>query len=157
MNAMQVTAIKSAILTPASQPVVTAAAYSAGHAVGTGVMSFANMSRDGLNSGLITSVRLAFKSIQTTQFDVIFFSANPSGSTLTDRNAANIVAADLSLIIGIAALTAYAGFSATSVAEAKGLNIPFNVDTVYAAIVARSTPTFGSTSDVIASISVQKD
>jgi len=81
----------------------------------------------------------------------VFFDSNPSATTVTDNVALTIADADLTKIIGVIALTTHKTFVNNSVSVAQDQSIPFNLgnaSTLYAILVARSTPTFVATTDV---------
>lgn len=136
---------------------VQAAAYSAGNAVG-GLITFAGAARvSGAagapgTSGLVQSASIYSKALQTTQFDLILFSSNPTGSTVTDKTAIDVVAADFDKILGVAHITDWTALGATrSMAQAQNLAMPYalvSATSIYGALVCRGGPTFASTSDI---------
>lgn len=141
-------------------PVVQAAAYAAGACVG-GKLTLANAARGfdfqgttiGIG-GMIQGVVLGDKSGHTTvDFDVIFFDADPAGSTLTDKVVIAVAAADLGKIIGVAHITDWTLGAAATMSIGQDLTfrtIPFVCAdaALYAAIVARGAITFLSVDDV---------
>jgi hypothetical protein len=141
-------------------PTVSTSAYTSGDNVG-GKVTLSDVCRGQMGSGLIQSVVITSKSIQTATFDVVFFNADPSGSTFTDNVAQAIVDADLSKIIGVAQCTTVVALAAESIHQATGLALPFALSggatTLYAAIIVRGTPTLGSTSDIWISVRVLQD
>lgn len=136
-------------------PTVSASpAYTAGDCVG-GLMTLSNAVRSGPLSGVLAAIEVMCKSAQTFAFDVIFFDANPSGSTLNDNAAIAIAAADFDKIVGVAQITgtapnAWVNVGTPSFAVAANVNLPLKLasTTLYAVLVARGTPTLGSTSDI---------
>ena len=77
----------------AATPAVTAgSAYTAGNIVG-GLLRFANCFRAAQPTGLLQSVQIVSKSVQTTGFKLYLFSQQPTHTTWTDRSAPNINAA----------------------------------------------------------------
>jgi len=142
-------------------PTVSASpAYSTGDNVG-GKITLTDVCRTAQGSGLVQSVVITSKSLQTASFDVIFFNSDPSGSTFTDNAAQAIVDADLSKIIGVAQCSTVVALAAESIHQATGLALPFALSggatTIYAAIVVRGTPTLGSTSDIWLSVRILQD
>jgi hypothetical protein len=141
-------------------PTVSTGAYTSGDNVG-GKVTLASACRDTTGSGIIQSVVITSKSIQTATFDVVFFSADPSGSTFTDNVAQAVVDADLSKVIGVAQCTTVVALAAESIHQATAIGLPFALSggatTLYAAIVVRGTPTLGSTSDIWLSVRVLQD
>jgi hypothetical protein len=150
-------ALASKSLTAA--PTVSTTPYSTGDNVG-GKVTLTSVCRGATGSGIIQSVVITSKSIQTATFDVVFFTADPSGSTFTDNVAQAIVDADLSKIVGVAQCTTVVALAAESIHQATGLALPFALSggatTLYAAIIVRGTPTLGSTSDIWLSVGIQQ-
>jgi hypothetical protein len=151
-------ALASKVLT--ATPTVSTGAYSTGDNVG-GKITLSDVCRASMGSGLIQSVVITSKSLQTATFDVVFFNADPSGSTFTDNAAQAIVDADLSKVVGVAQCGTVVALAAESIHQATGLALPFALSggatTLYACIVVRGTPTLGSTSDVWLSVRVLQD
>lgn len=151
-------ALASKVLT--ATPTVSTSAYTSGDNVG-GKVTLTSVCRAEQGSGLIQSVIITSKSIQTATFDVVFFSSDPSGSTFTDNVAQAIVDADLSKIIGVAQCSTVVALAAESIHQATGLALPFALSggatSLYAAIIVRGTPTLGSVSDIWLSVQVLQD
>lgn len=151
-------ALAAKVLT--ATPTVSTSAYTSGDNVG-GKITLTDVCRTTMGSGLVQSVVITSKSLQTATFDVVFFNSDPSGSTFTDNGAQGIVDADLSKIIGVAQCTAVVGLAAESIHQATGLALPFALSagatTIYACIIVRGTPTLGSTSDIWLSVRVLQD
>jgi hypothetical protein len=149
-------ALASKVLT-ATPTVSSSPAYSTGDNVG-GKVTLTSVARAEQGSGIIQSVVITSKSLQTATFDVVFFSSDPSGSTFTDNSSQGIVDADLSKIVGVAQCTTVVALAAESIHQATGLSIPFALSggatTLYAAIIVRGTPTLASTSDIWLSVRV---
>jgi hypothetical protein len=144
----------------ATPTVSTSPAYTSGDNVG-GKVTLTDVCRASTGSGIIQSVVITSKSLQSGSFDVIFFNADPSGSTFTDNGAQGVVDADLSKIIGVAHCSDVTALAAESIHQATGLALPFALSggatTIYAAIVTRATPTLGSTSDIWLSVRILQD
>ena len=133
-----------------AQTVTSASAYASGNCVG-GKITISNAARVSAGSGLLQEIAINSKSAQTTQMDVILFSADPSGSTITDKTAISIAAADFDKIIGVVHITDWTSLGTPSVGQGTNLALPFALasgTTLYAAIVTRSTPTFTATTDI---------
>jgi len=139
-----------------AQTVTASSAYSAGNAVG-GLITIAGAARvSGASgaagtSGLLQSVVVNAKSAQTTQMDLIVFSANPTGSTCTDKTAIAVAAADFDKVLGVAHVTDWTNLGTPSVGQAQNLSIPYALassTTLYGCLVTRGTPTFAATSDI---------
>jgi hypothetical protein len=140
-------------------PTVTAGAYSSGYSVG------AKQTLNGVTfltqggTGYIQSVKMTDKAKQNAITVVTFFNADPTGSTLTDRGALNIVAADLSKIIGTITINNFTTYSATSVGVATGQMIDFSLatGTIYAVAMTLGTPTYASTSDLTFTYGIEQN
>ena len=129
-------------------PTVTAGAYTAGNVVG-GLITFPNAFLTA-NTGVLQSVRLTSKSVQTAEFDITFFSSLPA-TVFTDKTAPSIVAADVLLTQPPIMLTNnFSGLGTHTVYGADGIGRAVNEvgSSAYALITTAGTPTFASTSDV---------
>ena len=114
-------------------PLVTAGAYTAGFQVGP-VMTFPNVFPATCN-GILESITIKFAaSLQTTEFDLAIFSAQPSG-TFGDHAAPAIATADSALLIGIYALT--------SAQSQLGTHTIYNLDAIGKQICSQSTNLYG--------------
>jgi hypothetical protein len=130
-------------------PTVTASAYTAGNIVG-GKLTLAN-AFTAVGSGVLQSVRLTFKSVQTAEFDIYQFSANPTGSTWTDKAAPAIVAADALLArppIKLFNNSSGLGTHTVYGADAIGRAVSVGATSDYFVIITTGTPTPASTTDV---------
>jgi hypothetical protein len=131
-------------------PTVTAAsAYASGNAVG-GLITLAAINRQSGASIYVQSVTVASKSAQTAQFDLVFFNANPTASTCTDKTAFSVAAADASKLAGVAHVSDWTASAVGSVGQMQQppIGVPVPVTTLYACLVTRGTPTFTATTDV---------
>ena len=141
-------------------PTVTASsAYATGNQVGT-KLTLANAARVASGSGVIQSVILNSKSAQTAQFDVIFFSSDPTGTTFTDKTAVAVAVADFDKVLGVAHITDWTAMGTTSVGTLTGVGLPFALPSgtaIYAMIVVRGTPTFTFTTDLSLSVRILQD
>lgn len=141
-------------LTP-TVTVTSGAAYTAGNSVG-GKLTLAAC-KTSESPGLIQSVVLTFKATQTDAYRVVFFDADPTGTTITDKTAFSVASADLPKVIGVALCDEIFQTGSTSVIQAIDLALPFTVasgSNIYAAIYTTGTPTFSSTSDVSLAVRV---
>ena len=134
---------------PFTQTVTAASAYAAGNAVG-GLITLATVNRVSGASIYAQSVTVASKSLQAGQMDLVFFNANPTGSTCTDKTAFSIAAADAAKVVGSAHVSDWTASALGSVGQMQqppiGIAVP--VTTLYACLVARSTPTFTAATDI---------
>lgn len=139
--------------------VTASSAYTSGNAVG-GLMTLSNSSRISAGSGLIQSAVISVKSAQTASADVVFFSANPTASTCTDKTAFSVAAADYDKVLGVAHVTDWTSLGTPSAGQAQNLAMPFTLASgtaVYACLVTRGAPTFASTSDVTVILNVLRN
>ncbi len=139
---------------PQSQvrPAVQAAAYAVGASIG-GLLVFPYIASVSGGAAIVQGASVTFVS------GVIPTMASPTASTITDRTAVAIAAADLAKVIGVLHLTdtTLLGASAPSVVQATTAVMPFDLPTgtsLYAALIARSGVTLGSTTDVTISLNV---
>lgn len=139
-----------------AQTVTASSAYASGNAVG-GLMTLAGAARiSGAlggpgTSGMMQSILVASKSLQTAQIDVVLFNANPTASTCTDKTAFVLAAADFDKVIGAAHVADWTAGSTGSFGQAQNMAMPYalaSATTIYACAITRGTPTFASTSDI---------
>lgn len=136
-------------------------AYTAGDAVG-GVEELVSAARNTQQSGVIHSVVLGDADQQDADLTVIWFTATPAGSTVTDNAAMDIVEADLAKVICVAKIVAadYQDYSATSSATKTALNCPFQLSSatsLYMAIIAVGTPTYTDTDSLKVTTTILQD
>lgn len=142
-----VTSVPNLISVPLT--VTASSAYSSGNVVG-GLQCVAT----GLPANstvILTDIVIDVKSTQTGQFDVLFFNAYPSGSTITDKTALAVVAADSAKTQAGFSLSTYISLGTPTLYQANTLSTCLSVDAnsnLWMAVVTRGTPTFTATSDV---------
>jgi hypothetical protein len=139
-------------------PAVTAGAYSAGNVVG-GLITLPAAFLIA-NSGVLQSIRLTVKSVQAAEFDVTFFSAQPSAaSTFNDHAAPAIAAADVPLAQPpVKLITSFSGLVATVYgADNIGRGFKEIGPSLYAIITTPGTPTFTSTTDLQLCVGLSQD
>jgi len=137
-------------LTPTSLAVTASSAYSSGQFLG-GLLTFTSATRLSAGSGLLQTAILADASKQNALVDLILFNANPSSTTVTDKTTADIAAADLPKVIGVAHITDCISLSTRGLCLAQTQAIPVTLasgTTLYGVMVVRGTPTYPSTSAV---------
>jgi hypothetical protein len=139
------------VLVTSVTPVVSTTAYATGDVIGS-KLTLANAARIAGGAGIIQSVTLHCKSAQTGAVDLLLFAADPSASTFTDNGALAVNAADFDKLIGVVHITDWTSLGAAiSIAQAQAIGMPFDLPagtSLYAVMVARSTPTLASTSDL---------
>ena len=146
--------------------VVTASsAYTANNEVGPLLaLQFARTSPGTpASSGILQSVTLTSKSVQTAEFDISLFVAKPTASTWTDKTGPAIAAADIPLVRYPVKLTnAFSGlgthtvYNQDQIARAVELQ-PSASGLIYAIITTTGTPTFTTTTDLQLCIGMLKD
>ena len=155
------TAIYSRSVNVKLNPTVTASsAYTAGYVVG-GLLSFTS-AFGAANSGLLESIVISLKSVQTCGFKLYLFTDNPSGSTTTDKAALSVAAADITKQAGVYTLASTiadsgGGTSTVYNLDAIGKVIVSASTTLYAVLVTTATPTFAATSDVFVTVGIIQD
>lgn len=149
----------------ANTPIVVTAssAYTAGNEVGPLLtLQFARPQGAPRPSGIMQSVTLTSKSIQTVEFDVTFFISQPA-TTFTDKTAPSIAAADVSLVRYPIKLTNnFSGLGTHTVYNqdqiARAVKLPgTGTGQIFAVITTPGTPTFTSTTDLQLCISPLQD
>jgi len=137
--------------------VSTSPAYSSGDCIG-GKLTFMPVVLAANHDATIQAVTLNCKSAQTGAIDLILFNADPSASTFTDNAALAINAADFDKVIGVINITKWTNLGTPSVGESNNLAFPVELPTTaaYGVLVARSTPTLASTSDLTVKLRVYR-
>lgn len=112
----------------------------------------------GREAGIVQTLNLSDNASQDKQIDVIFFNANPSGTTFTDNGALDIADTDTPKICGIATFTAsdYRDFADNSAASINP-SIAFRLNgtsVLYFALVDRGAYDAAATSDLGLNIGV---
>lgn len=94
-------------------------------------------------SGMIQSVLVTFKdAVATSQIDVFFFNASPSGSTCTNDVAFVLADADRDKVIGVVHVTDFTAGNTAVVAQAMNQAMPFGLasaTSAFACVVARGS------------------
>ena len=142
-------------------PTVTASAtpdYSAGDNLG-GLLTLSDATPPDRRWGEIVGVSITSDVAFTGPFDVVFFNANPSGSTFTDNAAQDVVLADQGKIIGVAHCSDVTALSGCSIHQALNIVIPFRLAegaSLYAAIVIRGTLNLTATDEVVMRVRIRQ-
>lgn len=150
----------STIVATVSAVVTASSAYAAGNLVGTIVDFGACVGTTG--GGVLQSVRLSSKSVQTATFKLYLFSQNPSNGTYTDKSAPGINAADIPFLIDVFTLSiADSGLGTHTIysldAIAKAFVTTNGQTHLFGLLITTGTPTFASTSDISVSLGIVKD
>jgi hypothetical protein len=141
--------------------VSTSPAYTAKDAVG-GIMTFAGAARANGGTGRITRVTILDKGQQMKDLTLLIWNTSPTAATDNSIYAPTDAAMDPSLYVGAVPISAgmYEDLSTNSVATWTGV-IPFECAAgsaaLYGVLVARGTPTYTSTSDIVVGVFVEQD
>lgn len=141
-------------------PTVTASnSYGTNYVVG-GLLTFANAFTS-TGSGIIQSVVVTCKKVESQGFTFFPFHTNPSNTTWTDAAVANINAADVSAIRNPIALVGNSALGTCTVASATGLGQATSPGTtsLYGVLLTNASLTnqFGSTSDITVTVTILQD
>ena len=142
-------------------PTVTASAtpdYSAGDNLG-GLLTLSDATPPDRLWGEIVGVVITSDVAFTSPFDVVFFNANPTGSTFTDNAAQDIVLADQGKVVGVAHCSDVTALSGCSIHQTSNIVLPFRLApgaTLYAAIVIRGTLNLTATDEVKIAIRIRQ-
>jgi len=139
---------------PSVTPTITAGAYTAGQEVG-GLMTFAV---GGAGSGILESISVTCKSVQTTPLKLYIFDTNPTNSTWTDHSTPAINALDVPFVKGVfSLLNPDSGLGTHTIWNLDGIAASFIGSNLYGILVTVGTPTFASTSGIIVKLGIVDD
>jgi hypothetical protein len=139
-------------------PTIVTTAYAVGNVVG-GLFTFTNALQTA-QSGMLQSVRLSIKSVQTVGFKLYIFGTNPSNTTWTDHAAPAINAADVNFLIDVIPFSsADSGLGTHTTYAFDGIGKAFNAasTSLYGILVTTGAPTFASVSDITIAINILQD
>ena len=141
-------------------PTISTSAYTANNVVG-GKLTFAGILRAPTQSGVLQSISIVSKSVQTTGYKVYLFNNNPSNTSWVDHSAPAINAADLPYLIGVYTLgnaDSGLGTMTVNVLDNVGQSLYSSGGTsLYAIVTCTGTPTYTSTTDLYITLSVLRD
>ena len=131
---------------------VTAGLYAVGDNVG-GKITLTSAARASGTTVRLNSVVLADHDGQEAEMDITFFNADPSGSTLTNDAATNVVVADAAKVVGTVTISPahYYDLGDVSVANIQDIGLLITAvgsANLYCAVTTRGTPTFSATDHV---------
>lgn len=138
------------VVVSATPTISSGSAYAAGDLVGT-KMSFSDAVRVDGGGGLLHTVTVSDLGKQGAVLDLVLFDSDPSATTFTDNDPLDVADADLTKIVGVVQVLAYTDFADNSVAVEPAAGVVFKLasgTTLYGALVARTAPTYASTSDL---------
>ena len=131
-----------------SPTITSGSAYAAANSIG-GLIVLPNSFLTA-NSGVLQSIRLTIQSTQTAEFDIVFFSAQPS-TVFADKTTPALVASDAFLAQPVIKLTnSFSGLGGNTTiygADRIGRGVKEVGSSAYALITTTGAPTFASTSD----------
>jgi hypothetical protein len=138
-------------VTLTSTPTTAGTTHAAGDVVGAKI-SLSGAARSNSSSGLIQNVMVDVTDNVTATYDVLFFDADPSGSTFTDDAAVSVVAADLPKCCAVVHCDDVVDVGTRKVAQATNVGLPFKIvasdTTLFAVIVARSSAAYTTANGV---------
>lgn len=137
-------------------PVVsTTPAYAAKDAVG-GLMEFTNAARSAGGSLRIEAVQVVDKGQQMAALDLVLFDRTISAPT--DNAVFAPSDAELANVVGVIPIGSYADLSTNSVADVPVARaVVVNGTSLFGVLVARGTPTYTSTNDLVVTLTVAQD
>jgi len=160
--ASDVGGISSVTVSPAITSIIP---YVTGNQVG-GLMTFSSAVNSITYSGVIDSIVIKSKSIQTSGFNLYLFKTNPTSSTWTDKITPAINASDIPYLIGVYSFDATddSGLGTITLYQSSSTlgngNSPKAIvltsSNLYGVLVATGTPTFNSTSDISVTVNILK-
>lgn len=146
--------IQSFVQTPT---VSTTPAYTAKDAIG-GLLTFASVARDSGGAFTLRSVMITDKAQQMSDLDLILFNATIAAPT--DNAVFAPTDAEALTIIGVVPIGAghYADLSTNSVAVRHDLQISGVLagTSLFGVLVARGTPTYAATSDIVVTLGIER-
>lgn len=135
---------------------VAATLHAANDVVG-GKITLADVVRSAAPYGTIQAVTVFDKAGNAGSYDVVFFSADPSATTITDDAALTVADADGAKIVGFAPVTTTSTFVDNGITCTTNYGLPFVLasgTSLYAALIARTAVTFASVSDITIRVSI---
>lgn len=130
-------------------PTVTASsAYASGNNVG-GLLTFSNAVRLSGHGGVLQTCVLRDTSGQNVPYNLFLFDATPSSTTVTDKAALSIAAADLpKVVMPVVSFTGIVTAGTPGVLGAGAINYGFKLNsgtTLYGILVTLGAPTYATT------------
>lgn len=139
-------------------PVISTTAYAAKDAVGD-LLQFASAARAPGGSIRIEAIQIVDKAQQMADLDLVLFDRTITAPT--DNAVFDPTDAELANVIGVVPIGGgyYADFNDNAVAAVSGLGISavLNGTDLFGVLVARSTPTYGTTSDLVVTVTIAQD
>lgn len=154
---LQVDPRLKAVRVQVTPTVSTTPAYTAKDSLG-GLLTFAGVARSSGGSAFIDSVQIVDKGQQMTALDLILF--DRSITAPTDNAIFNPSDTELGYVIGVVPILSsdWRDLSTNSVVDRPvGREVVLNGTDLYGVLVARGTPTFTSTTDLVVAVNVTQD
>jgi hypothetical protein len=139
-------------------PTVNTSAYVANNTVG-GLLTFPGIAGP-QQSGIVQSIHVNAKSVQTTGYKFYLFNSKPGTTTVTDRANTAINAADIPSYIGVYTLGAAdtsLGTATINILDNIGKSFVASTPNLYGILTVNATPTYTTTSDVFVTLTVLQD
>lgn len=135
------------------------AAYASGDLVGAKLSLTDPNSVAPITRGTITGIMIQDLAAQAGDLEVVFFNADPSGTTFTNNAALDIADADLAKVIGSYPVKTDYAFADNSIImiDPYQLPMPFVLSgtTLYAAIIARAARTQATNTDLTLKVYIE--
>jgi hypothetical protein len=136
-------------------PTISTGIYAAKDAIG-GLLTFANAASSSGRPIMVSSASLIDKDQERAEIDLVLFKASIGAPT--DNAVFDPTDAELIECVGVIQfnIVDYADFSDNCVAVRYGLGLDIDLDgtDLYGALVARSTPTYTATNDIVVSLRI---
>lgn len=138
-------------------PTISTSIYAAKDAIG-GLMTFANAASSSGGSGVIRSVTIEDNDQERADIDVVFFRATVAG-TVTDNAPFDPTDGDLANFVGFVPFGSgfYSDFN-DNCAAFVATDLPYSLSgtDLFGVLVARSTPTYTATTDIVVTVHVER-
>lgn len=139
--------------------VSSGAVYAAKDNVG-GIMTFTSAARASGGSGVVRQVTIADKGQQMAALDLVLFSATVAG-TATDNATFAPSDADLANLLAVVQIGGMADYQdySTNSAFSRSVELPYvcAATSLFGVLVARGTPTYTSTTDIVVTLTCDLD
>jgi hypothetical protein len=149
---------RPSVVRVAVTPTISTSAYTIKDAVG-GLMTFANAARAAGGSCRLRAVQIVDKAQQRADLDLVLF--DRSITAPTDNAVFDPTDAELANVVGMVSIGQgdYADFNDNSVATIAGLGDVIVLDgtSLFGVLVTRDAQTYASTSDLVVTLTIDRD
>jgi hypothetical protein len=138
--------------------VTASSAYTTGNVVG-GKITFSSALLTA-GSGVLESISLRSKSVQTATFTLFLFDSNPTNTTWTDKTAPSINVNDIPFLVGAFQLSSFSsGLGTHTIYMLNGISqtLAAGATTLYGILIVTGTPTFTATTDLTLALGILQD